>query len=134
MPTTTKTWQEEEQQFINQSANDINKELSRTWQERFDDEFYITEYKNIHGQTIECWPSDEEQREYKSEPSDIKQFISDIRKRDMEALIRMLPKKKLGHINQEGFCDDCGYKICRCYQTNSIVDTFKKIIKDYYEN
>lgn len=64
----------------------------------------------------------------------ILQFISDLRKRDMEALIGMLPKNKLGHINQEGLCDDCGYKICRCYQTNSIIDTFKKIIKDYYEN
>lgn len=63
---------------------------------------------------------------------EIKQFIKDLRKKDRDELIKMLPKKSLGHINEEGFCDTCGYKICRCRQTNDLIDTFRQLIKDYY--
>lgn len=68
---------------------------TKTWQERFD----------------KRWPTFERF----GDVDEVKQFISDLRKRDMEALIGMLP---FGHR------DDMG----------GLVEEIKQLIKDYYEN
>lgn len=86
---------------------------TKTWQKRFDEAFgvYWSNYKNT---LYRCNPNDILDRPSIINSEDIKQFISDLRKRDMEALIEMLPKDD----NSETFL----YR-----------NRVKKIIKDYYD-
>ena len=79
------------------------------WRDRFDDKFGV-----------------EETTEYYQEMARrIKQFISDLRKHDMEELIKMLPESEhsLSHI----YCEEMreqGFQGCKV--------KVKQLIKDYY--
>lgn len=67
--------------------------------------------------------------------SDLEQFISDLRKRDMEALIGMLPKMDIPKHRDYHHPDNISYtlgdvKAEKIYTRNNI----EKLIKEYYEN
>lgn len=65
---------------------------TKTWQEKFDEAFgvYWSNYKNT---LYRCNPNDILDRPSIINSEDIKQFISDLRKRDMEALIEIMKDK-----------------------------------------
>jgi len=81
---------------------------TKTWQEEFDEQFIDVIVFDSNGSYY---------KKFKEgvELINIYKFISDLRKRDMEALIKMLPKDD----NSETFL----YR-----------NRVKKIIQDYYEN
>lgn len=118
MLNSTKTWQEEEQQFINQSAKDINKELSRTWQEELEN---LKIFECI-GEASMCWKPRPSNEVFDGElaikighklEDDIKQFITNIRKQDEAELIKS--------ITHAGGSEE------------EIANNFKQLIKEYYE-
>jgi len=93
---------------------------TKTWQEEFEQEYW-----GKFGSTKTI--------------NDIKQFISDLRKRDMEALIEMLNEEKfiqVGNFNDEIAFDRKGYRVgfIAGVNTNQAIDKSKQLIKDYYEN
>ena len=80
---------------------------TKTWQERFDDIFGENHHKICIGKNCECHKV-------------IKQFISDLRKRDMEELIKMIDEY-FRHLIIIPRPDLTGKKLLQ-------------LIKDYYEN
>ena len=93
------SWKEEEQQFISQSAKDINKELDKTWQEEFKTDF--------NGKTFS---SNEQVLDY------LLNKITDLRKKDCEAILKMFPKEYLTK------------------ETKTLTELIKTCIKDYFQS
>ena len=62
--------------------------------------------------------------------SEIKTQLSSSLSSLLDEVKSRLPKKILGHVNQEGFCDNCHYKLCRCSQFNYVIDTVKSLLSD----
>jgi hypothetical protein len=85
--------------------------LQTKWEKRFDSELIEAVYSST-SQTY---------TRFKASPKEVKQFISNLRKADEEALIKMLPV--IG-----GKCDkwDAGY--------NTGIEKARQLIKDYYKS
>lgn len=65
--------------------------------------------------------------------NDVKQFLSQAlaqtREETIKEVEKILPEKRLGQVNNEGFCEDCHYKLCRCSEFNYLIDFIKQSLK-----
>jgi len=83
----------------------------KTWQEEFDEKSReVNNWINQDGSTFETTGMS---------IKETKQFISDLRKKDEEELIKMLDNKK-------------NLTVAEC-EWNSDIEIFKQLIKDYYK-
>jgi hypothetical protein len=89
---------------------------TKTWQEEFDERFILKK----HNDYVDEDSIGEVATGYGYTNEDIKQFISDLRKRDMEALIKMMDEY-FRHLIIIPRPDLTGKKLLQ-------------LIKDYYEN
>jgi hypothetical protein len=91
----------------------------QTWQERFYNKFGLN---GLHAKPVEYM-------EYEDVSEEVKQFISDLRKKDEEELIKMLPDYRMVFPEQDTE-DIIKYKL----GFNDGIQKIKQLIKDYYEN
>jgi hypothetical protein len=65
----------------------------------------------------------------KKELDFISKAIDQTREETIKEVEKILPEKRLGQVNNEGFCEDCHYKLCRCSEFNYLIDFIKQSLK-----